>query len=906
MASPASPLPTGTVAFLFSDVASSTRRWESHAAAMDDAVKRQEVLLRDAFARHNGHVFKTVGDAFCVAFGRASEAVGAAIEAQRVLCAEDFSAVGGLSVRMGLHVGEAYERDGDYFGPAVNVVARLTSAGHGGQVLLSDITCELVKYALPVGASVTDLGMHRVKDLHEAKRVWQLDIEGLRSKFPSLNSLGSLSNNLPIARTSLVGRANDIAEVKELLRTHRLLTLVGAGGVGKTRLAMQVGAECVDDYADGVWFVDLAPVSDERLVAGIIAKVLGINQVRGHRVDESIPRWLKRKKLLLILDNCEHLLASVAAIAEGVLDSAPDVRLLATSRQALALSGEKIVRLASLGVPDAVALFVDRATLIDRSFVLGDDAAPTVAEICRRLDGIPLAIELAAARINMLSLSSLAQRLDERFKILTGTSRAALPRQKTLRALIDWSYDLLSSQEQALFKRLSIFSGSFSLDSVTAVCATDDIEPSGVWDLLCSLADKSLVVVERGSQRERYRLLESTRAYALEKLTTEERDQFARRHGEFLRAQAEAADKRYGTESNAAWLADVEMELDNYRAALQWALVDKNDASIGGAVAGALEQLWFRGGLAVEGINWIGHALSGLDETAQTEVAARLWRAFAWLCDGKERYDAAQRALQLYESLGDENGQAWSLLFVGFGLHQMGRPEESAVAYGHALSTMRRVGNRWGAAVILNRQATVHRDRGEVSNARELYAEALREMKAVGNEASVAVVLADLAELEFADGHVKRSLELVGEALEIETKGKNATHLANVYTCSCAYRIALGSLDLAASDGREGLRWARRAQNPLAIAIVLAHFALLRALGGEATAAAHLAGYVDARYKELNYQRDVTEEWGYKRLVDELQEQLSARDRAKLEREGAAWSEDRAVEEAMKIQGDRA
>jgi predicted ATPase/class 3 adenylate cyclase len=910
-----SPMPTGTVTFLFSDIEGSTQRWDSAPAAMDAAIKRHEGLLRAAFSRHHGHVFKTVGDAFCVAFARSSDALAAAIEAQRTLCAQDFSAVGGLHVRMALHVGEASERDGDYFGPAVNTVARLISAGHGDQILLSAVTRDLTFRHLPDGVSMTDLGMHRLRDLHEPLRVWQLRIEGLRSKFPPLKSLGALSNNLPSARTSFVGRGSELAAIEELLRDQRLLTLVGPGGVGKTRLAVQVGSKNVDAFPDGVWFVDLAPIADEALVGSVIAKVLGVSQRRGHRVEETIPRWLARQKLLLIIDNCEHLLDTVASIADAILAAAPNVILLVTSRQALGIGGEKIVRLSTLEVPSgtadltaavaerfgSIALFADRAALVDSSFALSDENAPIVAEICKRLDGIPLAIELAAARVKMLNVSNLARRLDERFKILTGGNRVALPRQKTLQALVDWSYELLTSPERALFNRLGIFAGGVSLDAAREICASDNVEATDLFDSLSSLVDKSLVVADTSGEREHYRLLETTRAYALEKLSAAEREELAQRHATYFCAQAEAADKRYGTESNAQWLAEVELELDNYRAALQWALTDEKDAAIGGALAGALEQLWFRGGLSAEGVGWIGRAQALIDETAQPRVVARLWRALAWLFDGKEKYDAASHALELYESISDETGKAWALVFLGFGVHQMGRPEESISIYGRALTAMRSAGNRWGAAVIVNRQATIHRDRGEIQQARELYLHALAEAKALGTEASAAVVLSDLAELEFSDGNVERAVELTGEALAIEISGKNAIHLANVYACSSIYRIALGELELARSDGREGLRWARKAQNALATAIVLQYFALLAAMRGELRVAAQLMGYVDAQYGELEYQREVTEEWGYNNLTAALKERLADSDIERLAGEGALWPEDRAVEEALKI-----
>jgi predicted ATPase/class 3 adenylate cyclase len=911
---PGSARPTGTVAFLFTDIEGSTQRWESHREAMDDAVKRHDALLRDAIDRHNGYVFKAIGDAFCVAFARVSDAVTTAFEAQRALSAEDFSSVGGLPIRIGLHAGEASERNGDYFGPAVNRAARLLAIGHGGQILLSGVTRDLAYSDLPASASLLDLGSHRLKDLTEPEHVWQLRIEGLSAEFPPLKSLDTIPNNLPIQRTSFRGREHDLEEVASLLRQHKLVTLFGSGGVGKTRLALQVGAEVLDQYPDGVWLIDFAPITDPELVSSVIAKEIGMPQVEGRRIDESIPQWLKRKKLLLILDNCEHVLETVAAIADGVTRSCPDVRLLATTRQALGVSGEKVLRLASLDVPHkitdltpaavmefgAVALFVDRASLVDKAFTLTYDNAPIVAEICRRLDGIPLAIELAAARVKILSIPNLAQRLNERFKILTGGSRTALPRQKTLGALIDWSYDLLTPQEQMLFSRVGIFAGGFSLDAASAVCSGEDLDEIDILDLLSSLTDKSLVVTDTAGEQERCHLLESTRAYALEKLAAAgEHERLARRHAEYFRDQAQDARERSGTGSTAAWLVSVERELDNYRAALEWALKDGHDLALGGAVAGDLFSLWFAGGLTAEGRYWIGLAQAALDESMHPEVAARLWLVLAYFSSGKRAHDCAQRAVALYQSAGDEKGQAWALYSLAFSLFQMRQLEEASDVNARALAAMHTLGHKSGIAYCLNVRAGIQEIRGDVGAARESYAQVLAAWKALGDEAGTAFVLANLADLEFGDGQVEQALRLAGEALEIHARGKNVWNLANAHSNTAAYRIALGDVDGARESAREGLRWARQAQYALGIAIALQHIGLLLALRGEVNDATRLIGYVDRQYKELGTEREATETWGYEKLMAASREQLSETEIGKLAAEGAAWSEDQAAEAAL-------
>ena len=804
----AAPLPTGAVTFAFTDIEGSTSRWERDRAAMQEAVRRHDAILRTAITEHRGHVFKTIGDAFCAAFRCPEDAVAAMLSAQQALAAEDFSAVEGLRVRMALHTGTTDERDGDYFGPVLNRVARLLGVAHGGQVLISGDTAELTNGAISPQGTLRDLGFAQLKDLASPEHVWQLDITGLPSEFPPLRSLDALPNNLPLQRTSFVGREQDVSEVKALLDRHRLLTLVGSGGVGKTRLAIQLGADLLDRYPDGVWFVDLAPIGDPELVASVAAQTLGMSQRQGQRVDEALPQWLKRKKLLLIFDNCEHVLETVAALADG-FGTAKDVRIVATSRQPLEISGETVHRLPSLAVPPdaagltadealrygAIALFVDRANGVDTRFALSDDAAPVVAEICRRLDGIALAIELAAARVKVLSIPNLAQRLNDRFKLLTGGSRDALPRQKTLHALIDWSYDLLEPQEQLLFARLGVFAGGFGLEAATQICAVL-IAHIDILDLLASLTDKSLVVADTSGEHERYSLLESTRAYALEKLTAAgAHEQFARRHAEYFRDQAQAADERYDMVSTAEWLAGVEPELDNYRAALEWALKGGRDPVLGGAVAGALGNLWFYGGLAVEGRYWIELAQTGLDESMHPQVGARMWRSLGVLSNGKRMHDAAQRALALSESVGDEKGQAFALSPLAFSLCQMGRVEEADEVNARALAAMRTLGSKKGVATCFNVQAAIQLDRGDVAAARESYALALAAYKALGDESGKAVVLGNLAEHEFEDGQVERALRLAGEAIELGLRGKDAWTLAMRYANIAAYRIAAGDLD---------------------------------------------------------------------------------------------------------------
>lgn len=638
--------PSGTLAFLFSDIEGSSRRWEAQREAMQRAVARHEELVRSAIEARNGYIFKTVGDAFCCTFASAADALRSAFAIQETLAAEDFSDVGGLRVRLALHAGVAQERDRDYFGPAVNRVARLVSIGHGGQILLSNAAYELVKDDAPAHAVFTDLGSHRLKDLAQPERVWQAATRASGRDFPPLRSVASFPNNLPLQVTTFHGREDDMRDIKRHVADHHLVTIFGSGGVGKTRLAIQSGAELLDQFEDGVWIADLAPIKEQQSLMGVVAQALGVNQSQGPLDDEAIIRWLEPKRLLLIFDNCEHLIDPVARLIDAINRRCANVRVLATSRQALGMSGEKVFRLPSLAYPagsadripeeaircSAVALFVDRAMLADRSFRLTSENAPLVVEVCRRLDGIPLAIELAAARLRMMSCAGLARHLDERFKFLTGGNRSALPRQQTLAALIDWSYDLLSPLERSLFDRLAVFAGPFSLDAAEHVCADDGIDARDILDLLCSLADKSLVVAETEDDEERYHLLETTREYAWEKLRARgDADRFNSSYARhFLRAATDL-ESQSSTMKLGEWLRRVERELRHFRAVLEWSLVEGHDVALGASLAAALEAYWWHGGAEAEGRDWIESGLTKLDVSEHPQIAERLRRAQALL-----------------------------------------------------------------------------------------------------------------------------------------------------------------------------------------------------------------------------------------------------------------------------------
>ena len=663
-------LPTGTVTFLFTDIEGSTKRWERDSAAMSEAVRRHDALLRGAIGERGGYAFKTVGDAFCAAFSRPENAVAAILTAQRALYAEDFSAVEGLQVRAAIHTGTAEEREGDYFGPAVNRVARLLAIAHGGQTLVSGVTVELVQDALPPRTSLRDLGQHRLKDLAHPVQVYQLVAEGLGELFPPLRSLGALPNNLPLQLTSFVGREDEVAGIVDLLGRSRLLTIVGTAGVGKTRAALQAAAELVDGSGDGVWFVDLAPLRDPALVAREIAVTLGVTVPPEKTALETVVEYLKARRLLLVVDNCEHLVAAAATAIDTILRGCPHVTVLATSREGLNVSGERVHRMPSLALPPraesltaaqastygAVALFVERAQSVDEDFALTDQNAESVAEVCRRLDGIAFAIELAAPRVKVLSVDQLSQRLDERFRLLTGGSRSALPRQQTMRALIDWSYDLLSAREKVVFRRAGVFVGGFTLEAAVSVCTAETaLDEWPVLETLSTLVDKSLIAAEIQGSGQRYRLLESVREYARTRLAeSDELEETERNYAAHYLSYAKFKRDEWAVTPGAQWIEPMLSETDNFRAAMVWLL--DHDPLGAAEMSVALHRFFDRLALQDEGLRWIEQAFAA-NRDLPPLVEAPLLQARMSLSINQGLQEAPgseQRLLEVARKSGDE------------------------------------------------------------------------------------------------------------------------------------------------------------------------------------------------------------------------------------------------------------
>ena len=582
--------------FLITDIEGSTRLWEERAAAMAGALALHDVLLRAAVEGRGGRVIKTTGDGLLAVFHDAAAALSAALDGQRALRDADWGEIVELRVRMALHAGTAEARDGDYFGPALNRSARILAIGHGGQVLVSAMSATLLGDVLPAGVHLLDLGSHRLRDLDRPEQVFQVAVDDLRRDFPPLRSLSTRHTNLPVQLTSFVGRERELADLEALSARHRLVTLIGTGGTGKTRLMVEAAARLVDRFPDGVWLAELAPLGDPAQVASEVARALGAQEMPGQPALATVQSFVADKELLLLLDNAEHLVDAVAGVAEELLAVAPRLRILTTSREALAVPGEAVLQLRSLSCPvapgrrgdepvdptqieaaagtEAVRLFLDRATTVDPTFDLVGSNVESVSEICRRLDGIPLAIELAAARVSVMSPDEIARRLGDRFRLLAGGRRTAVPRQQTLHALIDWSWDLLTEEDRTLLRRLSIFAGGWTLGRAVRIVGdgSDPLDEVELHDRLTRLVDRSLVIVDRGPST-RFRMLETIRQYAREKLIEAgEVEQLADRHFTAFAALAATAEPELRGAAMVDWLDRMDADIENLDAALEWGL----------------------------------------------------------------------------------------------------------------------------------------------------------------------------------------------------------------------------------------------------------------------------------------------------------------------------------------------
>ena len=860
---PVADVVTAVSTFLFTDIEGSTRLWEEHADRMGPALAQHDRLLRASVDAHGGNVIKTTGDGMLAVFADAVTAIDAAVAAQRALRDATWGDIGQLRVRMALHAGAAEARDGDYFGPALNRVARILAIAHGGQIICSAVAAVLARDGLPASIELLDLGSHRLRDIDRPEQVYQVVVDDLARQFPPLRSLSTRRSNLPVQLTSFVGRDKELAELATLIDRHRLVTLIGTGGTGKTRLMLEAAGRLLDRYADGVWVAELAPLGDPSQIPSEVARAIGSPEVPGVPALATVTEFVADKDLLLLLDNAEHLVDGVARFAERLLASAPGLRILTTSREALAVPGEAVLQLRSLSCPavpvrrsggvqdtvadlddaassEAVRLFTERAESADSAFTLHHSNVASVVEICQRLDGIPLAIELAAARISAMSPDDIAGRLGDRFRLLAGGRRTAVPRQQTLHAMIDWSWDLLTDEDRRLLRRLSVFSGGWTVPMAVRIVGddSDGIDPLDLEDGLTRLVDRSLVLVDRDTMR--YRMLETIRQYAREQLIAAgEAPALADRHLAVYAALAIESVEPMRGPAMVDWLDRLDAELDNLATALEWGLeaepwtavgmatallpywavrvmsqdnddrivaaieiararvVDRPDArpedqALAARLLGEGARLWGMSGRASVALGWAQDAMRLAD--ASGDAAARLTAmaglAIAIVFSGRAGPDGTD-VRPIFEGgadLAEEIGDWWLLaLAAGFSGRQSRklRPGwRSRPSCNAAIDAARRSGSPYAIGAVSMAQGRLLGRQGKTDAAVAAFSVAIERFMELGDERFVLASRSDMAHALRRGGRLDAALAVYRETIagwiHLGHKGAVANQLENI------------------------------------------------------------------------------------------------------------------------------
>jgi predicted ATPase/class 3 adenylate cyclase len=825
-------LPTGTVTFLFTDVEGSTKLLEQLGEQYRHMQDRHASILRRAISERGGSVVSTEGDSFFAVFPDAGRAVSAAVQAQRELAAAPWPAGVRLRVRMGLHTGAGILGGDNYLGLDVNRAARIAAAAHGEQILLSDATHSLVERCLPPETRLRGLGQYRFKNLTEPERLYQVVIDGLEQDFPPPRTLNARPNNLPVQLTNFIGRRREVARLRELLGVNRLLTLTGTGGTGKTRLALEVAAESLLDFADGVFFVDLAPIEDDGLVASAIASALRVRENGGYVVDVIVDH-LREKNLLLVLDNFEQVVQGAASVVDPVLRGAPSVKILVTSRVPLGLYGEQQFHVQPLGVPDlehlpevpalaqldAVALFVERAVAVKPDFRLTVGNACAVAEIVARVDGLPLAIELAASRVKLLPPAALLARLQARLPLLTTTSRSVPERQRTLRRTIEWSYELLGVQHRQMFARQAVFAGGADLAAVEAIVNPSQELGIDTIDALAALVENNLVrAVEATDAESRFGMLETIREYGLERLVElGEESLIRRRHAEhWIHVGEQACDALSGPDQ-AKWSRLLELEHDNFRSALTWVL-QSGEGQLGLQLGAALREFWRLGSHVSEGVRWLSDILAMPEASQTTLLRARGLSAagdlHAWIDDPQAYLRFADEALTIFRELGEAAALPTAIQNLGWAQLQTGNLEAAATNLSEARKLYVELGNLQAAANAMIGLGVLAVIEGRPQEARPLYSDALKTFKDLGNTYYVGLVECMLAQCDRNEGDLDAAENRIRLGLSAYQEIENV-----MGTAWALYQFA----DIAL----------QRAQPERALRLVAVSNTLLKQVGGE-------------------------------------------------------------------------
>lgn len=886
--------PSGVVTFLFTDIEGSTKLWERNPAAMREALAAHDVLLRDVIERNHGVVFKTVGDACCAAFQHPGDAVRAAIEAQRALHGHEWSDdIGAIRVRVGIHSGECSERDGDYFGPAVNRVARLMSVAYGEQILVSSSTAALAREALDDTVVLRDLGASRLKDLSQPEPTFQVVAPGLRATFPALASLDVRPNNLPSQISTFVGRERELSVLRDIIAECRLLTIAGPGGIGKTRLALQLAAEILERYPDGAWFVDLTAVHDEQFIAQTIAMAVNVHELAYEPIEKTLVAHFSNKNALLVIDNAEQVLAGVAALVRTILLRCPGITIATTSREPLHLAGEHIYRLGPLA-EDGTGLFLERARQAAPALLFGEAERVEAAALCKKLEGVPLAIELASARLSSMPLKQLSNRLTS---VLTLTSKdpTESARHRTLRGTIDWSYKLLARDEKAALADLSAFRGSCTADAVRHVAT----EVRDVDDAIDSLVDKSLVQTDEASETTRYRLLDVVREYAHEQLNGAGQG-VAERHARYY---AGLAARIGGASAYTQDYAALDADAPNIRVALEWHLADNPIAAV--AFISNLAQYWRTRGLLTEARSWMSRALSANADGPERASLLCLAASFSTLQDDlAESLKLANEALELYRRLGDGDGIAQAQFRIAEALHRQGHLDSAESLYREALEGFRESRNARGEMLCLSNLGMLSRQRGDLQQAGEMLEDARRRAVELGDRRVGGEVMMAMGWVQIGLNDLAQSRRL----FELAFAEKNNAN--DRYGVCCARHglatVALkeGRFDEALQEFLATLDVANELQLKDYVARAFHGIAAIEAQEGAMEIAARFLGLADRLFDESG--RELHDSIAYDLAAQSLDAAMPELERSALRTQGAHMQVADALGELQAVQRQKA
>jgi predicted ATPase/class 3 adenylate cyclase len=912
--------PTGTVTFLYTDIEGSTQLWEKYPEAMKIANARHDQILRDAIESNHGYVFQVIGDAFCAAFHTVGDAIQAAVKSQIDLQAESWGETP-IRVRMGIHTGEAEADGNEYHGYlTLSLVQRLMSAGYGGQILLSHTTEKLLHGHLPNDVGLLDLGEHAFKDIPQPVHVFQVVVPGLEKDFPPLRARDALPNNLPLQLTSFIGRERELDEIQQMLTNTRLLTLTGPGGTGKTRLSLQIGEKLLPSFAGGAWIVELASLSDPAFIPQAIAAIFGLRELPNMSMNNIVTDYLRAKQLLLILDNCEHLVRACAKLADQLLHVCPQLKIVASSREALGVAGETIYHVPSLSLPDptqvtrealsdseSVRLFVERATAAQSKFNLTDQNAHAVAQICNRLDGIPLALELAAARVTVFSPEQIASRLNDRFKLLTGGSRTALERHQTLRALVDWSYDILPEQEQRLFRQLSVFAGGWTFEAAEAVCV--ELE---MLDLLTQLINKSLVMVDEQENETRYRLLETIRQYGHSRLLEAgEAEQVRDRHLEFFLHFAEQAGTHYNSFREREWMSRIQAEYDNLRAALDWAL--EQDVLLALRLATALSPYWSRHGLEAEGNRILNETLARFKALPKATGEAEHQRitlqvkalgaieviSFAY-GDFKTSLKVAEEVIELSRRIGEKQVLSEALSYLGVVTAYLGEKKISISMAEEALTLAREAGDRVLVGLALTNMAgVIAMTEGDPQKVKTYSEEGIGLLKEAGAQWGVAMSSFGAGLFAARQGNYTEALSQFEASIPVFTELGDKHRINMAYSEIGHVERRQGHFKQAKLNYHKTLLEWQRLGHRAAIAHELECLAMIAKSEEDEQRAATLFGAAEALRESVGLPMTPFEHMEYEREVNDLRANMDRTEYTRAWAEGRSLSMEQAIAFAM-------